>query len=86
MTRYTLFRVVLAIHLFDVGLVTAARYALPRKYTAPYRDCYIAWKYRKFYAATLAVLHNNFVLHNFSAGGAKIGDTIILRRPQRMVA
>ncbi len=84
-TRQTLFRIVLAIHFFNVGMATIARQALPKKYKQPYCHPYKYWKMHRISAAMLVVLHNNMVAaQKISIGrGNKIGDTFQIRRPAR---
>ncbi len=91
-TRRTLFRIVLAIHLFDAGLVVAARYALPRKYTLRYYNPYVFWLINKcLMPMALKTLRRSFVTaqminRDYDAPfSSKIGDTISVRKPSRYV-
>ena len=80
MTRYTLFRVLLALSFFSRGNARAARYLLPRK---------IMMKMRRHYWSALEELCVGWTLEilaqridkNYPPG--KIGDTLLIRRPAR---
>lgn len=86
-TRATLFRLVLAIRLFDAGLIGAGRYVLPQKYKLLYFDPFIAWQIRKFVPIMLETLKNNFVaaqLIRRAYDAEKIGDTLMIRKSGRI--
>lgn len=60
-TRSTLFRLVLAIRLYSVGLTHIGRRVLPRKYKLPYWNPYDAWVMRKLLPLMLENLKNSII-------------------------
>ncbi len=85
-TRRTLFRIILAICLFDAGTASIARQALPKKYKLRYWNPYKLWRMRRITAKMLVIMHNNMVVAQLERPGygkVKIGDTFTIRRPAR---
>lgn len=83
-TRATLFRLVLAIRLFDAGLIGAGRYVLPRKWKRPYMDPQWERVLRVMSRETLRMMRNSMVMARLLNSGGKIGDTLMIRKPGRM--
>lgn len=82
MTRLTLLRVLLAIQFYGSGQPMMGRWLLPRKWKRPILSAFSEMVFRHAQKEMLRVLGNCFV---FGKATYKIGDTISIRKPSRIL-